>query len=68
MVQDFGSALATPEASRATDAHGAAPGHVTDVADAAQAYVQADMTGAPSRCVSSPRPASRQSGQEGAAC
>eukprot|EP00974_Lingulodinium_polyedra_P095454 9250150-Lingulodinium_polyedra.AAC.1 len=47
IFQDFGSAPATREASRAADVYGAAPGHVTDAADAEQAYVQADVTGAP---------------------
>ena len=47
MFQDLGSSPATLDASRAVDAYGAAPGHVIEVADAEQAYVQAEMKGTP---------------------
>ena len=47
IFQDLGSALATLDASRAVDAYGCVPGHAIEVADAEQAYVQADMRGTP---------------------
>ena len=47
MFQDLGSSLATLDASRAADAFGAVPGHAIEVADAEQAYVQAEMKGTP---------------------
>ena len=45
IFQDLGSSPATLEAARAGDAYGAAPGHVIEVADAEQAYIQAEMVG-----------------------
>ena len=47
MFQDLGSSPSTMEAARAADAYGAAPGHQAEVADAEQAYVQAELTGTP---------------------
>ena len=48
LFQDLGSSPATLEAARAADAYGCAPGHDTEIADAEQAYVQADLKGVPS--------------------
>ena len=45
IFEDLGSSPATLEASRAADAFGAAPGHALEVADAEQAYAQAEMMG-----------------------
>ena len=45
IFQDLGSTPATIEASRVADAFGAQDGWATEVADAEQAYVQADMKG-----------------------
>ena len=45
IFQDQGSAPATLEAARIADFYGCAPGHEADIADAEQAYVQADMKG-----------------------
>ena len=47
LFQDLGSSPATLEASRACHAVGCAPGHVTQIADAPAAYVQADLKGTP---------------------
>ena len=47
IFQDLGSSPATIEASRAADAYGTAAGHDIEVADAEQAYVQAEMLGTP---------------------
>eukprot|EP00969_Alexandrium_andersonii_P187833 8299871-Alexandrium_andersonii.AAC.1 len=47
IFQDLGSTPATLEASRVADASGAQPGFSTEVADAEQAYVQAELKGAP---------------------
>ena len=48
LFQDLGSSPATLEASRACDAYGCVPDHDTEVADAQQAYIQADLKGVPS--------------------
>ena len=45
IFQDLGSTPATLEASRVADAFGAQENWATEVADAEQAYVQADMKG-----------------------
>ena len=45
VFQDMGSSPATMEASRAADAYGCAPGHDIEIADAEQAYIQAEMQG-----------------------
>ena len=45
IFQDQGSAPATLEAARICDFYGCSPGHDVDIADAEQAYVQADMRG-----------------------
>ncbi len=47
MFQDLGSAPATMEASKIGDFYGCVPGHSLEIADAVQAYVQADMKGTP---------------------
>ena len=47
MFQDLGSAPATMEASKIADFFGCTPGHVVEVADAVQAYIQAEMQGTP---------------------
>ena len=47
LFQDLGSNPATLEATRAADCYGAAPGFATEVADAEQAYIQADLKGPP---------------------
>jgi len=47
IFQDLGSAPATMEAGRAADCYGCMPGHVITVADAEQAYVQAELKGNP---------------------
>ena len=47
LFQDLGSNPATLDASRFADFYGIAPGHGLEVADAEQAYVQADMEGPP---------------------
>ena len=48
LFQDLGSSPATLEAARACDAFGCIPGHDTEIADAEQAYVQAELKGVPS--------------------
>ena len=48
MFQDLGSSPATLEAARACDADGCIPGHATEIADAEQAYIQAELKGGPS--------------------
>ena len=48
LFQDLGSSPATLDASRAADAYGCVPGHDTEIADAEQAYIQADLKGTPS--------------------
>ena len=47
IFQDLGSAPATMEASKTADFYGCQEGHTIEVADAEQAYVQADMKGTP---------------------
>ncbi|MFM7989507.1 MAG: hypothetical protein ACKPKO_60355, partial [Candidatus Fonsibacter sp.] len=47
IFQDVGSSLATLQAAKAVDFHGRLPGHCIEVADAEQAYIQADMNGDP---------------------
>ena len=47
MFQDLGSAPATMETARIADIYGCAPAHAAQTADAVQAYIQADMSGAP---------------------
>ncbi|MFM7984554.1 MAG: hypothetical protein ACKPKO_35030, partial [Candidatus Fonsibacter sp.] len=47
IFQDLGSSLATLQAARAVDFYGCLPGHCIEVADAEQAYIQADMHGRP---------------------
>ena len=46
--QDLGSSPATLQAAKAVDFFGRLPGHVIDIADAEQAYIQAEMEGDPS--------------------
>ena len=45
MLQDLGSCPATMEASKAADCYGSAPGHDIQIADAVQAYIQAELKG-----------------------
>jgi len=47
IFQDLGSSPATMEASKLADFYGCAPDNVVQIADAEQAYIQADMTGTP---------------------
>ena len=47
MFQDLGSAPATMEAAKIADFYGCAPRHCIEVADAVQAYIQAEMKGTP---------------------
>ena len=47
LFQDLGSSPATMEAAKIADFYGCAPGHSIDIADAIQAYIQADMKGTP---------------------
>ena len=47
IFQELASQPATLEASCAADAYGCLEGHTIEQADAEQAYVQADMKGAP---------------------
>ena len=47
MFQDLGSAPATMEAAKVGDFYGCIPGHSLEIADAVQAYVQAEMKGTP---------------------
>ena len=42
---DLGSSPASLEAARAADLYGCVPGHAIEMADAVQAYVQAELTG-----------------------
>ena len=43
----MGSSLATLQAAKAVDFYGCLPGHCIEVADAEQAYIQADIQGDP---------------------
>ena len=45
MFQDLGSSPANMDASRAADCYGCFPGHGIEIADAEQAYIQADLKG-----------------------
>ena len=45
MFQDLGSSPATLEAAEIADFFGCAPDHSVEIADAVQAYIQADMEG-----------------------
>ena len=45
MFQDLGSNPANMDASRAADCYGCFPGHGLEIADAEQAYIQADLKG-----------------------
>ena len=47
IFQDMGSCPATIEASKAADFYGLAPGHAVEIADAVQAYIQAELSGTP---------------------
>ncbi len=47
LLMDLGNALATMDASRAADCYGCFPGHTVEIADAEQAYVQAELKGTP---------------------
>ena len=47
MFQDLGSCPATMEASKAADFYGLTPGFAVEIADAVQAYIQAELTGIP---------------------
>ena len=47
IFQDLGSAPATLEAAKVADFYGCADGYDVDIADAEQAYVQAEMKGTP---------------------
>ena len=43
----MGSSLATLQAAKAVDFFGCVPGHAIEIADAEQAYIQAEMKGDP---------------------
>ena len=43
MFQDLGSSPATMEAAKIADFFGCVPGHSLEIADAVQAYLQAEM-------------------------
>ena len=45
--QDLGSSPATLQAATAVDCFGCLPDHAIEIADAEQAYIQADMEGDP---------------------
>ena len=45
MLEDLGSSPATLEASRVADIYGSAPWHDCQMADAEQAYIQAELRG-----------------------
>ena len=45
MFNDLGSSPATMDAARAADCYGSAPGHSVQIADAKQAYIQAEIKG-----------------------
>ena len=47
IFQDLGSAPSTMDASKAADFYGLAPGHSVEIAGAEQAYIQAELSGAP---------------------
>ena len=47
IFQDLGSSPATLQAAKAADCFGRLPEHAIEIADAEQAYVQADMKGDP---------------------
>ena len=47
IFQDLGSSPATLQAAKAVDVFGCVPGHAIEIADAEQAYIQADMKGDP---------------------
>ena len=47
IFQDLGSSPTTLQAAKAVDFFGCLPGHVIEVADAEQAYTQAEMKGDP---------------------
>ena len=47
MLEDLGNAPATMAAPRADDCFGCAPGHAIQMADAEQAYIQAELKGTP---------------------
>ena len=47
IFQDMGSCPATMEASKAADFYGLIPGHAVEIADAVQAYIQAELSGTP---------------------
>ncbi|MFM7978520.1 MAG: reverse transcriptase domain-containing protein, partial [Candidatus Fonsibacter sp.] len=47
IFQDLGSSPSTLQAAKAVDFYGCLPGHCIEVADAEQAYIQADMQGDP---------------------
>ena len=47
IFQDLGSSPATLRAAKAVDVFGCAPGHAIEIADAEQAYIQAEMKGNP---------------------
>ncbi len=47
IFQDLGSCPATMEASRAADCYGSIPSHSIEIADAEQAYIQAELSGTP---------------------
>ena len=47
IFQDLGSSPANLQAAKAVDCFGCLPGHAIEIADAEQAYIQADMKGDP---------------------
>ena len=47
IFEGLGNAPATMDASRAADCYGSAPGHTIEMADAEQAYIQAELRGTP---------------------
>ena len=47
IFQDLGISLATLQAAKAVDLFCCAPGHAIEIADAEQAYIQAEMKGDP---------------------
>ena len=49
MFQDMGSNPANMQSGKAADCYGCLPGHITEQADAEQAYVQAELKGTETR-------------------
>ena len=64
ILQDLGSSLATLQAAKVVDFFGCLLGHVVEVVDAEQAYVQAEMKGDPLPGLSTSGSATRVVAQE----